>query len=369
MSLTILLTILAIILIGLFCLTATNTTLRLLQKRNITWQHKLGKYFFYRHVHNAFFPNPPYEEIYFSNTLAQNLLRFAYAILTVIILTSTGLIQWHGGGESAYSLFSLQGAVGFFVLLGIFLVFFLLGDYLARIVGSHYPALTIKLCVPLASLFMVLIFPITFLFYKFSKLFSRTIYYETVQDKSDQEARQELIDIIEESTISSQLDPHDKKLITSVLAFKDRIAREVMVPRVDVFGLENDTTIGEAATYLLNEGYSRTPVFKDTLDNIIGVLMYKDVLSKYMEYVKTGHTKILQAPIETLVKNVLYTPETKKISQLLQEFRKKQVHLAIIVDEYGGTEGIVTIEIFWKRSWETLRTSTMTKSKSFTFIT
>jgi putative hemolysin len=220
----------------------------------------------------------------------------------------------------------------------------IVGDYLARIVGSHFPDMTLKFCVPLASFFMVIVSPITFPFLKLSKLFSRNIYFDSVHEQSNQEARQELLDLIEESNISTTLDPHDKKLITSVMAFKDRIAREVMVPRVDVFGLAHDTTIEEAAVYLLNEGYSRTPVFKDTLDDIIGVLMYKDILSKYMEFDRTGDKKILEAPIETLVKSVLYTPETKKISHLLQEFRKKQVHLAIIVDEYGGTEGIVTIE-------------------------
>ena len=72
--------------------------------------------------------------------------------------------------------------------------------------------------------------------------------------------------------------------------------------------------------------------------------MYKDVLAKYMEYARKGDKAVLQSPISTLVKNVIYTPETKKISQLLQDFRKQQLHLAIIVDEYGGTEGIVTIE-------------------------
>jgi CBS domain containing-hemolysin-like protein len=118
-----------------------------------------------------------------------------------------------------------------------------------------------------------------------------------------------------------------------------------MVPRVDVFSLSADTSIGEAAKLLQAEGYSRIPVYRNNVDNIIGVLMYKDILNKYMEFeIRNKDSKILETSIETIIKNVLYTPETKKISSLLQEFRKKQVHLAIVVDEYGGTEGIVTIE-------------------------
>jgi CBS domain containing-hemolysin-like protein len=117
-----------------------------------------------------------------------------------------------------------------------------------------------------------------------------------------------------------------------------------MVPRVDLFSLSADVSIKEAAELLEEEGYSRTPVYRNNVDNIAGVLMYKDILNKYREYDKKKDPKILEAPIESLVKNVIYTPETQKISHLLQEFRKKQMHLAIVVDEHGGTEGIVTIE-------------------------
>jgi putative hemolysin len=86
------------------------------------------------------------------------------------------------------------------------------------------------------------------------------------------------------------------------------------------------------------------PVYKETIDQIVGILMYRDILSKYMAAEAQNNPKLLDAPIDTLVKKVLFVPETKKISQLLQEFKKKQSHLAIVVDEYGGTAGIVTIE-------------------------
>ena len=109
--------------------------------------------------------------------------------------------------------------------------------------------------------------------------------------------------------------------------------------------MQAETSIKEAANLLAAEGYSRTPIYRTTIDDITGVLMYKDILTKFREYEESGNDqKIIEAPIETIQKNVLYTPETKNISNLLQEFRKKQVHLAIVVDEYGGTEGIVTIE-------------------------
>jgi len=345
LSIYLLMTILLILLISLFFLNSVNVAAQTLLKKSIKSQAKITeKLFFYKYIHRFFFPNPPVEELIFSDTFAQNLLRFIYPIITIFLLTSSGYTQWPISFTTNISYFVFNGFASLGILLAIFFVFFLIGEYFSRIIGSHYPEPVLNYFAPMASLFMVIVFPVTFVFIKLSHLFSRTIYYTSLKDQATQDARKELIDLIEETANDMKFDPHDKKLLTSVMAFKDRIAREVMVPRVDVFGLAHDTTIEEAANYLVSEGYSRIPVFNDTLDDVVGVLMYKDILLQYMEFVKTNDRNILEATIETLVKNIIYTPETKKISHLLQEFRKKQVHLAIIVDEYGGTEGIVTIE-------------------------
>ena len=148
--------------------------------------------------------------------------------------------------------------------------------------------------------------------------------------------RDKILEILQESELP--LDDNEQKLILSIASFKDRMAREVMVPRIDVFSLPSDTTLQEAIDHFLKEGYSRIPIYRDTVDHIIGVLLYKDILKHAL------NRSASQDSIEKLIKPVLYTPETKKISHLLQEFRGKQIHLAIVVDEYGGTEGIVTIE-------------------------
>jgi putative hemolysin len=329
--------ILFVLLVALFCLTAINSAFRRLQKKDSKKQlDALGKLFFYRYIHTSLFPRHDYEGLFFANTCAQNALRFGYALASFFLLSKLGLLLY---SDQSPLMMEWPGALS---LVAIFLIFFIFGDYLPRIFGIRYPEMAIKLGAFIASCCLFLILPFTFIFLKLSQVFNKAIYFDQLEPF--EQAKQEIIDMIEESDVISQLDLHDKKLIESVVSFKDRIAREVMVPRVDVFSLPAETTIQEAASVLLNEGYSRTPVYKNTLDNITGVLMYKDILSKYMEYEQKGDIKIIQAPIATLVKNVLYTPETKKISHLLQEFRKKQVHLAIVVDEYGGTEGIVTIE-------------------------
>lgn len=135
------------------------------------------------------------------------------------------------------------------------------------------------------------------------------------------------------------------ELTESALKFKDVIVREVMLPRVDLFALSGCSSVKTAAQAIVKEGYSRIPVYENSIDNIIGLLMFKDILEIYMncEEKKCSEDKLLE-PISQLVKPAIYTPEIKKASQLLQELRAKHCHMAIVVDEYGGTEGVVTME-------------------------
>lgn len=328
-------------LFGSFFLTAVISAFRRLHKRDAQKQiNSLSGFFFYRPFYQFFLPKDEYEGLFFTTICAQNLARFGYAACGIIFLSQTELFH------------PLQQGIGstyldtFWIILSIFALIlgsFVVGDYLPRIFGTRLPEKALQVGLPLSSIFLFLAFPLAYIFLKISQSLSRDLYFDSIQEPSAQ-AKQEIIELIHEAQVGPSFDIHDKKLIESVLTFKERCAREVMVPRVDVFSLSVDTSIKEAAHLLKNEGYSRTPVYRNSVDNIVGVLMYKDILRKYMEFEEKGDPKILEAPIETIQKNILYTPETKKISSLLQEFRKRQVHLAIVVDEYGGTEGIVTIE-------------------------
>lgn len=322
-----------------------TSALRRIQKRD---SKKIidasGSWFFYRPIHHYFFPKHQYEGLYFAAVCGQNLARFCYTASAVLFLLATPLFQHEL--QPAQAVASYDFSIFWIVLLSLsfILISFLVGEYLPRILGMKLPEKVLHFCAPFSSIFMLLAFPITYLFLKVSQSFSRSVYFDHIHEPESQ-TKQEIIDIIQEAQLSPGINLHDKKIIESVLSFRERIAREVMVPRVNVFSLPADTSIKEAANLLAAEGYSRTPIYRNTIDEITGVLMYKDILTKYREYERKGNDEsILDAPIETIQKNVLYTPETKKISNLLQEFRKTQVHLAIVVDEYGGTEGIVTIE-------------------------
>ncbi|HEX7735054.1 MAG TPA: hemolysin family protein, partial [Ktedonobacteraceae bacterium] len=112
---------------------------------------------------------------------------------------------------------------------------------------------------------------------------------------------------------------------------------EVMVPRIDIVALENDATVAEAVDLALQGGFSRIPVYEETIENITGVLYTKDMLKQMRE----GHDN---QPIRDLVRSAYFVPETKKLDDLLLEMRQKRVHMVIVIDEYGSVSGLVTIE-------------------------
>lgn len=133
------------------------------------------------------------------------------------------------------------------------------------------------------------------------------------------------------------LEEAETEMIHSIFEFADTPVREVMIPRIDIVALESDITLNEAVDQALEGGFSRIPVYEETIDNIIGVLYTKDMLKQLRE----GHEA---QPIRDLVRPAYFVPETKKLDDLLREIRQKRVHLAIVIDEYGSVSGLVTIE-------------------------
>lgn len=127
----------------------------------------------------------------------------------------------------------------------------------------------------------------------------------------------------------------EKKLLESIVSFGNTETREVMVPRVDIFALSEDTPFSEVLSEIVKIGYSRIPVYRENLDNITGVIYIKDLLP-YIEKTDFEWTKVMR--------KAFFVPENKKLDDLLSEFQEKKIHLAVVVDEYGGTCGIITLE-------------------------
>lgn len=233
-----------------------------------------------------------------------------------------------------------RSASGIFLIALCILAIFLITDLLAQGLSLFRPKRFFKIASPIVSLLLFLFWPVARIFYHCLKHFFPP---QETKEITSLRMKDKILEVLQDPEFAPYLDAHDQKLILSFVSFKERIAREVMVPRIDMFCLSAETTIRETAKSFLTEGYSRIPVYQESVDNIIGVLYYKDVLNLYAKSIDEKQP-LLEKSIQKLVKPVVYTPETKKISHLLQEFRNKQIHMAIVVDEYGGTEGIVTIE-------------------------
>lgn len=133
------------------------------------------------------------------------------------------------------------------------------------------------------------------------------------------------------------LEEEETEMIHSIFEFADTPVREVMIPRIDVIALESITTVDEAVDLALEGGFSRIPVYEETIDNIIGVLYTKDMLKQLRE--RHGSQSI-----RDMVRPAYFVPETKKLDDLLREIRQKRVHMVIVIDEYGSVAGLVTIE-------------------------
>jgi putative hemolysin len=146
---------------------------------------------------------------------------------------------------------------------------------------------------------------------------------------------EELKLLVEMGEQEGVVEQEEREMIHGILEMTDKPVREVMVPRVDVVGMEADRPVEEAISLIVEHGHSRIPVYEDTIDNVVGVLYAKDVLRQ------RGREK---EPVKALARQAYFTPDAKKVGELLHEMQQRKVHMAIVVDEYGGTAGIVTIE-------------------------
>ena len=146
----------------------------------------------------------------------------------------------------------------------------------------------------------------------------------------------ELRQVLEAGSKSGALDKTEHELIKSILEFTDTTVKEIMVPRPDIVALDITMPHKELIRTVIDQGYSRLPVYKGTIDHIIGVVYSKDLLSLI------EHPGVIV--LHDLIRPACFVPESKKISQLLREFQQQKIHLGVVVDEFGGTEGLVTME-------------------------
>ncbi len=158
---------------------------------------------------------------------------------------------------------------------------------------------------------------------------------EPTDEDAEEDARAEIIQAADDAHAEGAMDADEVDMIESVLDFSDTDATEIMTPRTDLFALDAATAFQTAIDEVCLHGHTRVPVFHETIDNIVGILYAKDLLA---------HVSAPPATIEAIARKPWFVPETKPLDDLLAEFKARKVHLAVVLDEYGGTAGLVSIE-------------------------
>lgn len=255
-----------------------------------------------------------------------------FAGATVAVLSAPALAKawqpWFGGASYpvAFTVVVLLAALAMLIL----------GELVPETVAlQHSERLALWLARPLMVLSAVAM-PLVRLAVGLSNAISRLLGAEA-QGSMPFVTEEEIKTLVDAGEEEGVIEKEEKRMIYSIFELGDTLVRQIMVPRIDVVAVEVTTPMLEALDVIMEAGHSRIPVYEDTIDNVVGVLYAKDLLG----YLRDGRTDV---PLRNLIREPYFIPETKKAGDLLPDLQQRRVHMAIVVDEYGGMAGLVTIE-------------------------
>lgn len=205
------------------------------------------------------------------------------------------------------------------------------GEVSPKSIAKESPEKFSMFSAPILNFMAVLLTPLNFLFKQWKKVLSRFFHSSASQGITEEE----LITIVEEARQDGGIDEQEGDLLRNALEFNELKAADILTPRIDVVGVNVCAGAEEIASVFTKTGYSRLPVYQDSIDNIVGILYHKDFYNKIYG---TGKG------IKDVIRPALFITRHKKISQLLQELQASNHHIAVVIDEFGGTVGIVTLE-------------------------
>ena len=220
---------------------------------------------------------------------------------------------------------NLATTISTVVLTVVVLIF---GEISPKSIAKESPEKFAMFSTPIISFFITIFTPLNFLFKQWKKLLSHIF-------KSEEEVgitEEELISIIEEAEEDGNFEKSETDLIKSAIEFNELEVGDIFTPRIDITYIKKDYDRERIKEIFIESGYSRLPVCEDDLDNVSGILYYKDFFTKNFD------------SIEEITKPVLYVTKNRKVNELMSELQEKKLHLAIVADEYGSTAGIVTLE-------------------------
>ena len=211
------------------------------------------------------------------------------------------------------------------------LVVLIFGEVTPKTLATESPEVFAFASVRVLRTLITVFIPLNAFFVLWRKLLAKVFKPREVESHIEAE----LMTMVDEAQSEGDMDAHEGELIRSAIEFNDMDAIDILTPRVDITALEDTATMDEAASLFRESGYSRLPVFHEDMDHIVGILHEKDFYVRQHEGIKDIHK---------IMKPAVYAPATLKISKLLKLFQGSKTHMVILLDEFGGTEGLVTLE-------------------------
>jgi CBS domain containing-hemolysin-like protein len=271
----------------------------------------------------------------FLKQVLENRPRFSFAIsatIQILLVVVAVLVTSISLELFQENRFVLVGLLGGLILAGIF------RQLIPLFISTRDPEATLLFLLPVVRPLLPLM---AFAADPFHRLFDRSRRKELEQENGDEDEDEDagddiqaLIDVGEAEGI---LEEEEGELIQSILEFGDKRVNEVMTPRPDIVAVAAGATVREARDVMIESKYSRLPVYRDQIDNVEGLIYVRDLLMRWAEGNDDG-------PISPLVRPVYFIPETKPVAELLEEMQKAHVQLSMVIDEYGGVSGLVTVE-------------------------
>jgi CBS domain containing-hemolysin-like protein len=253
--------------------------------------------------------------------------RYLGALTSARVLTATaivGAVAYLGARD--YSPF--KGAFGFALIGGVYVAFIQMTVGLVVARAPEWAALQLSGIARVTSL--VFAVP-AFVLGLPSRIVARSI--RAVAPDADTD----ILTLVEREEAAGGVEEQERRMIRGIIALEDKAAREIMVPRIDMAAADVEDRVTDVATIVTERGYSRVPVYRENIDDIVGIVYAKDLLRALTD---GGRERTLQE----LLRQPFFIPESKRLDELLTEMQSRRIHMAIVVDEYGGTAGLVTIE-------------------------
>lgn len=222
------------------------------------------------------------------------------------------------------------------VTLAMTIIILIFGEITPKIIAKNHSKSISKLVIVPIYILSFVTKPIIKILMGISVFIGR-IFGVEIKDENIMITEEDIISFVNVGEAEGIIEEEEKEMIHSIVGFGETTAKEVMTPRTAMFAVEGNKTIDDIWTEMLEMGFSRIPVYEHTIDNIIGILYVKDILN----YLKDGKVNV---QVKEIVREPYFVPETKSIIEILSEFKAKKVHIAMVLDEYGGIVGVLTIE-------------------------